>query len=720
MTEAKTDHKAAATPRGPSFPRRGRSATRRLALMVAAATIGFAVLGSLLAVQIQSHARATVVSDATFQAKLAARSVDDALNLARTTLAATAAGLPVQQLLATPSECQLRFTGLGPFPRGHLDVVLNDGKVICSSLAVHGAPPRATHAGAAWLTRPAPAAQPALWPPSVDRLTGVEAVTVTTPMSGRDGKLVARLVLQLEVPPLAQQLVTTYAGPRGFAFTVRSEGRALSGTGTAAAPAEDAPRVTGTAAVTALPWSIEAGIDETTALEGSRAVIVKGTALGVGVLGLLLIVLVLVNRQIARPLDRLAATEAGLRLSEERLRSLLDGAPDYAIIMLDRDGRVVSWSASAHLLEGYTEQEILGRHYDGFFTQDDVLIGRPAQILGEAARNGRKEDEGLRVREDGSRYWAQSVVTARLDGDGEVRGYVVVSHDATARHEAELTISRMNAELEHRVEERTEQLRRQATKLRAANAELEAFSYSVSHDLRGPLRAIGGFAYILGNSYADQLPPGARQYTDRIIRGAETLSHMVDALLGLSATQRAAVHPTVLDMTALARSVWEDLESDIGDRSIDFVLPQLPPAHGDPHLIRQVFVNLLANAVKYTRRREHTTIELGSLSDPSGTIWFVRDNGAGFDMRQSDNLFQAFRRLHSEEDFPGTGIGLASVQRIITRHDGRIWAEGEPDRGATFYFTLGPPLESIVNPQTGGLSTRPAIDVARPAEAFAP
>lgn len=509
--------------------------------------------------------------------------------------------------------------------------------------------------------------------------------------------------MELEMSALTEGLAATYAGPRNFAFTVRAEGRSMS----SAQPdrrSDDHAQITGTAAATAVPWSIDAEIEKAAALRGAREIIAKGAGLGAGVLVLLLMVLFAVNRQIARPLDQLAATEARLRLSEERLRSLLSGAPDYALIMLDRDGCVVSWSASAHLLEGYAAQDLLGRAYDTFFTSDDVLAGRPSQILREAAREGRTEGEGLRVRRDGSQYWAETVLTAQRSADGEVCGFVLVTHDATARREAELAIGRINSELERRVEDRTQQLRRRASELQAANAELESFSYSVSHDLRGPLRTIGGFAHMLDRSYADQMPADARHYTDRIITGAQTLSNMVDALLSLSATQRATVRPATLDMTALARDAWDEMATERADRQITFVLNSLPAGHGDPRLIRQVLANLLANAVKYTGQREHAKIEMGFLPDDSETIWYVRDNGAGFDMRQSAGLFQVFRRLHRDEEFPGTGIGLASVQRIITRHEGRIWAQGEPDQGATFFFTLGLPTESVSDSSADGPS----------------
>jgi light-regulated signal transduction histidine kinase (bacteriophytochrome) len=291
----------------------------------------------------------------------------------------------------------------------------------------------------------------------------------------------------------------------------------------------------------------------------------------------------------------------------------------------------------------------------------------------------------VRVRKDGSRYWARTVITARRDMAGEVLGFVTVAHDATVRHEVELATNQLNAELELRVERRTTQLAQQTAALHAANGELQAFSYSVSHDLRAPLRAISGFAGILAE---EELPGESGFYISRIVAGAETLTNMVDALLSLSATQQLAIDSATLDLTSLARSAWDELAPDLTGRSVDFVLDPLPPGRGDPRLIRQVLANLLGNAVKYSRTRDQATIEVGSRATDDGPVYFVRDNGVGFDMHHADGLFTVFRRLHRAEEFPGTGIGLASVQRIVARHGGRVWAEAEIDKGATFYFTL--------------------------------
>jgi len=600
-------------------------------------------------------------------------------------------GLPTVALLANPSKCQLLYSGLGPFRSGHIDVLLPDGRVICSSLAERGAPAGATQAGAAWLPQAMKSPAPLVSPAFSDRLTDSQAIAIAMPMAGADGRPLAVLAVVLSLSPLSAGLTATYGGPEGFSFAVQENDRTVSDR----TSTDAAPRLIGSAQVTTLPWRIYASTAEVDALRPTRAVLLKGGGLGLGALFLLLIVLFLVNRQIARPLDRLGVAEGKLRVSEERLRLLLRGARDYAIVMLDAEGHVASWSPSAQLLDGYSEEDILGSPFAVFFTNDEAEAGLPEQVLRSAAATGRDENEGVRVRQDGSRYWARTVLTARRDPAGELLGFVIVAHDATVRHEVELNTRRMNDELEQRVEDRTTQLELQAKELHAANTELQAFSYSVSHDLRAPLRSINGFATILSETYGADLPGEAKHYADRIVHNAQTLTEMVDALLSLSATQALTMEADLLDVTMLARSAWDELTPELEGRDVELVLQALPPGRGDPRLVRQVLANLLGNALKYTRRREHATIEVGSRTTGETTVYFVRDNGVGFDMQYSSGLFQVFQRLHHVEDYPGSGIGLASVKRIITRHGGQVWAEGKLDHGATFYFTLEPTSEQL-------------------------
>lgn len=243
------------------------------------------------------------------------------------------------------------------------------------------------------------------------------------------------------------------------------------------------------------------------------------------------------------------------------------------------------------------------------------------------------------------------------------------------------TMRRSKAELERRVAERTAQLE-------AANKELESFSYSVSHDLRSPLRAIDGFARMLDEDYRDKLDDEAKRRIGVIRDSGARMAQLIDDLLAFSRTNRQSIAASDIDMTALARNVFDELRAGMEGRVPRFVIQPMPAAWGDPGLVRQVWTNLLSNAIKFTSRKPDPVIEVGAQVNRDETIYHVKDNGAGFDMAYYDKLFGVFQRLHTTSQFPGTGVGLAIVQRIVTRHGGRAWADGRLDEGATFYFTL--------------------------------
>ncbi len=259
--------------------------------------------------------------------------------------------------------------------------------------------------------------------------------------------------------------------------------------------------------------------------------------------------------------------------------------------------------------------------------------------------------------------------------------YVKLSLEIADHKQAKEEIRTLNAELEERVMERTAQLE-------AANEELEAFSYSVSHDLRAPLRAIDGYARILMEDYEARLDEEGNRVISVITKNAQRMGQLIDDILAFSRIGRREMGHKVVPMHDLAQEVFDELTRTEGERTIRFTLAPLPPAQGDPALIRQVLENLLSNSIKYTRPRNVAEIEVGCRCEEGENIYFVRDNGVGFDMKYSDKLFGVFQRLHGMDEFEGTGVGLAIVKRIVVRHGGRIWGEGKKDEGATFYFTL--------------------------------
>lgn len=238
-----------------------------------------------------------------------------------------------------------------------------------------------------------------------------------------------------------------------------------------------------------------------------------------------------------------------------------------------------------------------------------------------------------------------------------------------------------NAALERHVRERT-------AELEAANKELEAFSYSVSHDLRAPLRAVGAFSSILLEEFSAQMPAEAQRLLNTVTTNARRMEQLIEDLLHFSRLSRQPLSQRPVNIPALVREVLEELHKDHGDRDIEIEMGDLPDCVGDPALLRQVFVNLLSNAFKYTQGKDKTMVEVGCRQQAGEKVYFVRDNGAGFDMRYAGKLFGVFQRLHSAEQFEGTGVGLSIVQRIIQRHGGRIWAEADVDKGATFHFNL--------------------------------
>jgi len=384
----------------------------------------------------------------------------------------------------------------------------------------------------------------------------------------------------------------------------------------------------------------------------------------------------LVSSAIRDITQRKQAGEA-LRQSEEKFRLLVSGVKDYAIFMLDPEGRIVNWTAAAERIKGYRTEEVIGQHFSMFYPPEDRERNKPLEALKVAVEQGQFEEEGWRRRKDGSLFWANVLITTIHDEKGDLRGFGKVVRDFSERRKADETLEQQRSELA-----------RSNIALVAVNKELESFSYSVSHDLRAPLRAIDGFSHALLEDCADKLGDADRSHLNRIRAATQRMGLLIDDLLNLARISRTDMHIQSLDLSAMVHSITADLHKAEPERRIEFGIEDGVKAVADPGLIRILLVNLLSNAWKFTSKQPSAVIAFGKKPLDETLAYFVRDDGAGFDPAYADRLFGAFQRLHATSDFPGTGIGLATAQRIVHRHGGRIWAESAAGHGATFYFTL--------------------------------
>jgi len=373
------------------------------------------------------------------------------------------------------------------------------------------------------------------------------------------------------------------------------------------------------------------------------------------------------------------------RLAEERVKlaRLIEHSGDF-IAMADLEGRITFLNSGARKMIGYdpTEdpQNLLFTDYVPSKWQDFFR----ETVLPTVREKGLWEGEmQLKNLATGALVDVFRSTFVLRDSTGKPDSYATVTRDITDRKEAEEKINRLNADLEKRVVERTAQLE-------AANRELEAFSYSVSHDLRSPLRAVDGFSQAVLEDFGPLLPAEGQRQLRTIRASAQRMGHLIDDLLTFSRLSRQPLQRQAVDTNALVRTVIDDLQQQARERSITIRCGSLAQCFGDPALIRQVWVNLLTNAFKYTGKTTDPQVEIGSITEAGETRYFVRDNGIGFDMRYAGKLFGVFQRLHRLEDYEGTGVGLAIVQRVVHRHGGRVWAEAKPNEGALFQFTLGP------------------------------
>lgn len=374
--------------------------------------------------------------------------------------------------------------------------------------------------------------------------------------------------------------------------------------------------------------------------------------------------------------------EEALRESEERLRRIVSEAP-FPIGLYAEDGEILLVNNAWRRITGYAPEELrtIGEWAARAYGDRREIARADIESrfsLSDAIHEG---EYAIRTKSGERRYWDFSSSPVGRLPDGR-RLVTTMAMDVTERRRAEEEVYAYREHLEELVRERT-------AELEAANREMATFSYSVSHDLRAPLRALDGFSAILAQEYPDRLDERGRGYLDRIRAAARTMALLVDGLLSLAQLNRQELTVAPVDLSALARKIGADLTSLEPGRVVRLIVPDGLTTDGDPRLLHVLLENLIGNALKFTSLRPEATIELGRAERDGETVFFVKDNGVGFDMTYASKLFLPFQRLHSVNEFPGTGIGLATVHRIVARHGGRIWPESSLDAGATFYFTLG-------------------------------
>ncbi|MEE9910482.1 MAG: PAS domain S-box protein [Deltaproteobacteria bacterium] len=386
-------------------------------------------------------------------------------------------------------------------------------------------------------------------------------------------------------------------------------------------------------------------------------------------------------------------------------RSLIEASLD-PLVTISPEGKITDVNEATELITGQPRKELIGSNFSNYFTEPRKADEGYKLVL----QDGVVRDYPLSIRHMSGRV-TEVLYNASLykNEAGDVQGIFASARDVTELRRMTRELKAAHGELELRVQERTNELvkmnedlqseireRREVEKLiafrtkllEATNKELESFTYSVSHDLRAPLRAIDGYARMILRDQKDNLDSEARRRFDLLRGNAQMMGKLIDDLLSFSRMGRLEINMSKLDMEGLVNDIRMELQVITPDRTIDFKMDELPPGWGDRTLIKQVLFNLLSNAVKYTKRKDRARIETGGCRDGNENIYYIKDNGVGFDMAYYDKLFGVFQRLHSAVDYEGTGVGLAIVQRIILRHHGRVWAEGNINEGATFYFSL--------------------------------
>ncbi len=374
------------------------------------------------------------------------------------------------------------------------------------------------------------------------------------------------------------------------------------------------------------------------------------------------------NQRLAEEIQERQRKEAALCESEERFRLLVEGVKDYAIVMLDPDGLVVSWNSGAERIKGYQAEEIIGRSFACFYPAEKVQQGHPQKLLEIAKTKGQVEDEGWRVRKDGTRFWTDVVITA-LWKEGRLWGFSKVTRDITERKKAQQILERQHQELVR------------------SNIELQQFAYIASHDLQEPLRMVTSYLQLLQLRYKEQLDQNANDFIGYAVDGATRMRTLINDLLVYSRVGTRGKPFALTDCDQVMQEAIANLKVTIADQEAIVTWDGLPKVIGDATQLTQLFQNLISNAIKF-HRSEPPAVHIVAERQEQGWLFAVQDNGIGIEPQYAERIFEIFQRLHHRTDYPGTGIGLAICRKIVERHGGKIWIESEASQGTTFYFTI--------------------------------